>query len=306
MHSHHSHSGQYILHGSGLLEDMVLTAAEKGFTHYCLTEHMPRHNNAYLYPEEKEKNYSLLDLEADFATYLNHARRIQRSRESMHILVGFEVEGVDLDHILAAKQLRKVTDMCVGSTHHVHGIPIDFDSSSWSECMSISGSPRRLFLDYFALQAEMIRHVQPDVVGHFDLIRLLLHGTDLSTGKPLADVHIETDWPDVWAALSANIELVVSYGGLFELNSSAFRKGWLSPYPQLDICRRILDLGGRFCLSDDAHTVAQVGLNYSRMWEFIMGVLKLQKIYHLERSEGRAVVVENSVQDLAKHVFWTS
>ena len=40
--SFHSHSGQYCMHAKGNLEDIVLSAIAKGFTHYGLSEHMPR------------------------------------------------------------------------------------------------------------------------------------------------------------------------------------------------------------------------------------------------------------------------
>jgi len=50
--SHHSHSGQFCKHGSGLLEDVVLEAIRQGFEMYGLTEHVPRYRPEDLYPEE--------------------------------------------------------------------------------------------------------------------------------------------------------------------------------------------------------------------------------------------------------------
>lgn len=52
MHSHHSHSGDYVMHAKDHLEDIVLRAIEMGFTTYCLTEHIPRNNPEDMYPEE--------------------------------------------------------------------------------------------------------------------------------------------------------------------------------------------------------------------------------------------------------------
>jgi histidinol-phosphatase (PHP family) len=51
-HSHHSHSGQFCKHASGLLEDVVLEAVRQGFEVYGLTEHVPRYRDEDLYPEE--------------------------------------------------------------------------------------------------------------------------------------------------------------------------------------------------------------------------------------------------------------
>ena len=51
-HSHHSHSGQFCKHATGLLEDVVKEALSQGFEIYGLTEHAPRYRTSDLYPEE--------------------------------------------------------------------------------------------------------------------------------------------------------------------------------------------------------------------------------------------------------------
>lgn len=51
-HSHHSHSGQFCKHASGLLEGVVLEAIRQGFEVYGLTEHVPRYRLIDRYPEE--------------------------------------------------------------------------------------------------------------------------------------------------------------------------------------------------------------------------------------------------------------
>jgi len=51
-HSHHSHSGQFCKHASGLLQEVVEEAIRKGFTVFGMTEHVPRYRQADLYPEE--------------------------------------------------------------------------------------------------------------------------------------------------------------------------------------------------------------------------------------------------------------
>jgi len=50
----HSHSGQFCCHASGMLEDVVLSAIEKGFVCIGLSEHMFRTREQDLYPEEIE------------------------------------------------------------------------------------------------------------------------------------------------------------------------------------------------------------------------------------------------------------
>ncbi|SGZ46881.1 CIC11C00000004831 [Sungouiella intermedia] len=309
MHTHHSHSGDYVSHATGTLEQMVKTAQEKQFTHVCLTEHMPRLDNAYLYPEELEKQYTIKNLDEVFTKYLKHANEIKtivNTQKKMTILVGFEVEGLDTAHIQAAKKIAEICDMCIGSVHYVHGIPIDFDVEKWIAARDVSGSTRQLYKDYFDLQYEVLTTLNPQVIGHFDLIRLFqIDEVDPSTGKNVQEIDIQNDWPDVWLAITRNIEYASSYGGLFELNSAAIRKGWSSPYPRKDISDAIIVAGGKFCLSDDAHTYAQVGLNYHKVWDYVINELKLEHIYHLDLNElGKTVVAKKEVSTLSKSPFW--
>lgn len=105
-------------------------------------------------------------------------------------------------------------------------IPIDFDKSMYLEAQeSCGGSEEALFEAYFDAQYEMLQ-LMPPVVGHFDLIRLL--STDHTFPLQV--------WAGVWEKVVRNVEFVVNYGGLFELNSASLRKGWDEPYPRRDMC----------------------------------------------------------------------
>ena len=55
--SSHSHSGQFCKHAFCELEEIVLRAIEVGFTHYGLSEHMPRYEPEDLYEEEIEVRF---------------------------------------------------------------------------------------------------------------------------------------------------------------------------------------------------------------------------------------------------------
>ena len=43
------------------------------------------------------------------------------------------------------------------------------------------------------------------------------------------------DFPEAWRRIERNIRYAVSYGALFELNASAFRKGWSTGYPGVEV-----------------------------------------------------------------------
>lgn len=54
----HSHSGQFCKHAYCSLEEVVVRAIEVGFTHYGLSEHMPRYEIGDLYEEEVEVSFA--------------------------------------------------------------------------------------------------------------------------------------------------------------------------------------------------------------------------------------------------------
>jgi len=75
----------------------------------------------------------------------------------------------------------------------------------------------------------------------------------------------------------------------------------------------ILDTGGRICLSDDSHGIAQVGLNYGKMKSYLEG-MDVKEIWYLvpaeERQDGdevvgsRGRVVARQMADWTRHGFW--
>lgn len=315
MHTHHSHSGDYVAHAADTLEGVTGKALEMGFETFCMTEHMPRLQNKFIYPEESELNYTIESMEQLFDRYYTHARQIQKQNlargSQTRFLVGFEVEGINDEHIEYSAQLMKKYngDMCVGSVHFVKEIPIDFDRPRWEQALAAChGSIRELFHEYFKLQYKVISRLKPMVVGHLDLVRLYARDDDFdeTTGKAYKDIEIARDWPEVWAQVIANLEFVRGYGGLVELNSAAIRKGWSSPYPQLDLAQLVIKhCDARFCFSDDAHSIAQVGLNYHKVLEYAADALHLQRIYYLDYvKEGEVAVKTVGIEEVRRSAFW--
>lgn len=117
-------------------------------------------------------------------------------------------------------------DFFIGSVHHVHEIPIDFDRTMYEKAREVAGGEEKLFEDYFDAQAEMLLALNPRVVGHFDLIRLL-------SDEPNRDLK---SMPGVWARVRRNLALIKEQRGLLEINSSALRKGLKEPYPGRAVC----------------------------------------------------------------------
>lgn len=168
MHSHHSHSGDYVAHGVDPLDAMVAQARKMNFVTYCLTEHMPRIDPNYIYPEEREigggdDDQVLETLSSNFEKFLKHAQKIKNDsiEGETEIIIGTEIEGCDVSHINYAKKLleekKDVIKFCVGSVHHIYGIPIDFDQENWNTALKKAGNNlKQLIIDYFELQYKQL------------------------------------------------------------------------------------------------------------------------------------------------------
>jgi len=182
------------------------------------------------YPEESghHTEESLAKLYDDF---YHEARRLQQVYESrIRLFVGFECEWIRDSSIRLIEGIldRYAVDLFVGSVHHVHTVPIDYDTELYHKARAIAGgSDERIFEDYFDAQYEMLQKLRPPVVGHFDLIRLKSDDPERSL----------TAWPAVWEKVERNLRFIADYGGVLELNSSSLRKGMSEAYPQVEICQ---------------------------------------------------------------------
>ncbi|KAF2705605.1 histidinol-phosphatase [Pleomassaria siparia CBS 279.74] len=303
--SHHSHSGQFCGHAKGTLEEMVQTAIAKGFHTFSLTEHIPRSIEDF-YPEEQSSHTeeTLAKLFDDFIVEAMRLRDMYCSK--IRLLIGFESEWIRPSTLAIIQDLREryTFDFFIGSVHHTHTIPIDFDKATYERARAkAGGTDERLFEDYFDSQYEMLQALQPPVVGHFDLIRLMSDAPDTEF----------QDLNGVWERIYRNLEYISSYGGILELNSSALRKGLAQPYPCLAICEVFIRMGGGFAMSDDSHGVDQIGTNYPRMLAFIhrAGIKRIHYVDVATRGKGKdsrlptAGFSSISMDDLAKLPFWT-
>ncbi len=195
------------------------------------------------------------------------------------ILIGFEGEWIRPSYAALMTELASnpVVDFYIGSVHHVHGIPIDYDKALYRKARELAGgSDERLFEDYFDAQFEMLNALKPRVVGHLDLIRLLSDNPN----RNLKEVK------GVWEKVVRNLKVIVAQGGLLELNTSALRKGLNEPYPTRSVCEEFLSMGGMLTLSDDSHGITHVGTNYEKGIAYLES-LGVKDLYTLDRKDGK-------------------
>lgn len=148
------------------------------------------------------------------------------------LLVGLETEYItELDLEQLEQLLHRFghrVQYLVGSIHHVNDIPIDFDMPTYQRALSSLSAgdnkdPQPLFHAYFDAQYRLLKKFKPEIIGHFDLCRLFCPKVEFS------------HFPGVWEKIERNIKFAVEYGGLFEVNAAAFRKGWETAYPAGDV-----------------------------------------------------------------------
>lgn len=165
------------------------------------------------------------------AAYFKEATRLRQKYQSqINLPIGFECDWIrppSLDLIRGSLE-KYPFDFFIGSVHHVHTVPIDYDKDFYAHARDAAGgTDERLFEDYFDSQYNMLRELKPPVVGHFDLIRLLSDDPNGSFQR----------FPGVWARILRNLDFIAEYGGILELNSASLRKGMNEPYPKAEICK---------------------------------------------------------------------
>ena len=198
---------------------------------------------------------SLAELQPRHEAYLAEAVRLREAyKGQIHILVGFEAEwlgrGREEEYAAYIRRLAEDprVDYFIGSVHHLDGYPIDLDKASYatavaSTCRTGSASTavesaqpteaqeEAFFEAYYDRHYDMLVALQPRVIGHFDLVRLL-------SAEPGRDIEA---WTGVWSRIERNLEFIHGYGGWLECNTSALRKGLAEPYPGraiAEVCRR--------------------------------------------------------------------
>jgi histidinol-phosphatase (PHP family) len=250
-HTHHSHSGQFCPgHAVDDLESIIQHALSLKMTVFALTEHMPRHD-VDRYPSEIASNSTLPLLQENEAAYVKEALRLREKYSGqLEMPIGFEGEWIRPESQGLVEQSIKLYDFdfFIGSVHHVHTVPVDYDDETYREARRIAGgTDERLFEDYFDSQFEMLKALRPPVVGHFDLIRLKSDDFNVSLKS----------MPGVWD----------------------------EPYPNREICKAALQRGIRFCLSDDSHGIAQVAHSYARVLAFLekAGISSVTYLRHCEQ-----------------------
>ena len=258
---HGGHSAEYCGHAKDTLEQVVSAYIEQGFEWVCLTEHMPTKNASLIGPEEQQQKFTVDELHIRFDKYFAEARRLAHLyHDKIDILVGFETEAysgyqAEIDELISHHK----PDMLVGSVHHVEDILFDASAEEYQRAVDKCGGIENLYCQYFDKQLELINRFRPQVVGHFDLVRIY----DPEYNK-------RWDVPSIQQRALRNLERINELGLILDYNFRALVKGASEPYLSAPWLARAIELGIAITPGDDSHGCDSVGGEYARGVDFLL------------------------------------
>ena len=245
---HGGHSGEFCGHATDSLSDVVQAYVDAGFRWVCLTEHMAP-SRADLIPAD-DAPLDVEGINARFRRYFAEARRLQRAWAGViDIYVGFETEAFSgyREPVAAAIDAFR-PDLIVGSVHHVSDVPFDDSPESYRLAVDRAGGIEAFYCAYFDRQLELIEAFRPEVVGHFDLARIL-----------------DPDYRKRWQVSAIrerahrNLKRIAELDLVLDFNVRALMKGQPEPYVSEPWLKRAVELGVALVPGDDSHGVVTVG-----------------------------------------------
>ena len=188
--------------------------------------------------------------------YPEYRTRIQALKAQyagrMDIFCGIEQDGF-------SEEPTDGFDYVIGSLHYmrIHGEYVEVDGSAdilrAAAETHYHGDILSIAECYYATLAERVLPMQPDIIGHFDLISKYNEGNAMF---PLSDERYRKAWQ---TAADALLGLNVP----FEVNTGAISRGYRTePYPSPEIIAYLAEKDGKFILSSDSHGKDTVGYEF--------------------------------------------
>jgi histidinol-phosphatase (PHP family) len=254
---HGGHSGEFCRHAEASLQEVIEAACTAGFSHFGISEHMPRERREYLYSNEQD--LSPADLSETFAGFAEGEfdRLRERYGKQLQLLKGMETEylrgaeGEPFEVVVARHRERWGIEYIVGSVHHVREISIDGPVGDYVQAVEACAGVEALEAQYFEDLSDLVTKLRPEVVGHIDLIKKT-HGPGWEPTTA------------VWGAIETCLDAIREAGSLVEINAAGWRKGLGGAYPGPELLKRIVDAGLPLTLGDDSHGPEFVGQDLDR------------------------------------------
>jgi len=249
-------------HADDPLEDIIQAAIAAGCPTYGIAEHAPRVEPHRLFQQELELGWDVATLERIFTEYAETLHRLADTyADRITILKGFEIEVVPEDSyvdLMLGYRERLGFEYMVGSVHWVGGHIIDYTPECFQASVDACGGLEACAIRYYQTLAQMIIDLKPEVVAHFDLMKKLAPSEE-SVTTPKART----------AALDA-LDQVRQHRLILDINTSALRRGFATPYPAPWILEAAHDMGIDCCFGDDSHRVSEVAYGFDESRQYLL------------------------------------
>ncbi len=217
--------------GDNTLEEIVLSAIEKGFSAIGFSGH------GYTY---FDLTYCMKDTDGYIAE-INALKEKYRNKIQIYL-------GVEEDSRSPVKN-REDFDYIIGSSHCTQKnsklYAIDHSPELFEKCLEVwRGDTLAFAEEYYGSFCDYILKRKPDIIGHFDLI------TKFDENENTAFLENE----EYKKLARKYIEIAAQSGCIFEVNTGGISRNWRkTPYPSEDLLYTLKKCGGRVLLSSDSH-----------------------------------------------------
>lgn len=259
---HGGHSSEFCDHAQSPLREVLEAAVRAGYHTFGVTEHAPRVEARFLYPNEVALGWDVPKIVADFERYAQTLPILaEEFADRLVVLKGFETEVVPAAsyvQLMRDYRRRYQFEYIVGSVHYVDEISIDGSVDDFQRAMDACGGLEPLAIRYYRTVAQMVESLRPEVIAHLDLIKL--HGHRFGS----------LNTPAIRREVEEALEAVRQAGGILEVNTAGYRKGLGEPYPASWLVQTAHRMGIGFCFGDDSHCVEQVGFGIDLAREHLL------------------------------------
>ncbi len=232
--------------GSGEVWEFAEAAAAKRLVAFAFTEHFQTP------PMAKGPDMALEDQLARFDEYVADVEAAKEGHR--FVLLGAEFEFIHGALNWTRDQMaRWPFDYLVGSVHYVRlgdsDILIDWKRRRVDDAIELAGGPESLQETYYEHILELLSWNLATVIGHLDLIKMLL------TPEEAAPT------PRIVAAVHEVLEAMHNTGVAMDVNARGLLKPCQRIYPDDWILAEARRIGIPVTLGDDSHRPSDVGLN---------------------------------------------
>lgn len=227
--------------GKDSIEEMVLTAIDKGFNFLGFSSHSmyPFASDWHIAPREHEN-------------YVNDVRRVsEKYSDKIKIFLGFEVDYIP-SICVPSKENFKIfnPDYLIGSVHYLLNeegqCTVDDSTENVKNALAINykNDARKFVCDYFEMQRQMLKKGDFEIWGHPDLIR--------KRNGILKFFDENESWYK--EELKNTIKVAEKAGVVAEINTGAIARGAMDDfYPSEYYLGLLYEAGIPVCINSDCH-----------------------------------------------------